>query len=69
MYAWWNSHKALAHSLAGVGAAIGATWAASSDFRAAVENALHTAPHWMQAIAGFAPFAVLIYTNFKKGQQ
>lgn len=69
MLNWWNNHKALAHTLSGIGASIGVTWAASSDFRAWVENTLHSAPHWMQAIAAFAPFAALIYTNFKKGQQ
>ena len=64
--AWWNNHKALAHTLTGIGAAIGLTWATNADFRTAVENGLHAAPHWIQSIAAFAVFAYTIYTNFKK---
>jgi hypothetical protein len=66
---WWNNHKALAHTLAGIGIAIAGVWGKSQEFRAYVENILHTAPHWVQAVAGLAPFIALIYTSFKKGQQ
>jgi hypothetical protein len=70
LVAWWNSHKTVAHTLAGVGVAVAGVWGKSPDFRAYVENNLHSAPHWIQAIAGVAPFLALIYTSFKiQGQQ
>jgi hypothetical protein len=61
-----QSNRQTAHWLAGIGAAIALTWSTSPDFRSYVEDTIHTAPHWVQALAGLLPFVGLIYANFRK---
>jgi hypothetical protein len=64
--AWLKQRNLTAHSLVIAGAAAASMWATNAEFRAAIENLLHEAPHWVQSLAALAPFVTAIYASFVK---